>query len=380
MRIAFDGTPLTDRLTGVGYFAAHLLRHLAQEANGDELVLISNRGISAPTVPESVQRWPAGGFPSRMLWMQMLAPRVLRSVRPEVAHFTNSISPLVKVVPTVVTLPDMTLRLLARYHPPRRRIVRILVELSARRADAVITLSQSARNDIVRLLGVPRERVQIIQGAAAPEFGRISDRDRLDKTRRKYGLPERFILSLGTIEPRKNLPRLLGAFARLKRGRRIPHRLVHVGEFGWGYRAMRRRISELGLENDVILAGYLPFNDLPAVYNLCEFFVFPSLYEGFGLPVIEALACGTPVIASTSSSLPEVFGEAAEPVDPEQEESISEAILKLACNPDLRAELSAKGLARTALFSWRTAARQTLEVYRNVDAARNPVNPVNPVR
>jgi len=158
----------------------------------------------------------------------------------------------------------------------------------------------------------------------------------------------------------------LNAYARLKKAKRIPHRLVHVGESGWGYNAVRRRISELGLESDVILTGYLPFGDLPAIYSLCDFFVFPSLYEGFGLPVVEAMACGAPVIASASSALPEVCGEAAEPVDPGREESISEAILRLACNPDWRAELSRRGLARAALFSWETAARQTLDVYRKV--------------
>ncbi|RPJ82234.1 MAG: hypothetical protein EHM18_15915, partial [Acidobacteria bacterium] len=222
MRIAFDGTPLTQLLTGVGYFTAHQLRHLAKEAAGDELVVVSNREMSPETIPVGVKTWRAHRFPIRMLWMQMLAPLALRSVSPKVAHFTNSISPLVKVAPTVVTIHDMTLRLLPGYHPPRRRIVRVLVGLSARRADAIITLSESARNDIVRLLGVPSERVHVVYGAAAPEFRRITDQEHLEAIRRKYSLPERFVLSLGTIEPRKNLPRLLNAFARLKKANRFP--------------------------------------------------------------------------------------------------------------------------------------------------------------
>lgn len=368
MRIAFDGTTLRPYRTGVGYYSEHLLQHLLAEAPEDEFVVVSNRPVcTAVPLPDCAQVFEKYRFSVRNVWMQTLLPVTLRAVRPDVAHFTNSIAPLVKHAPTVVTIHDMTLDLFPHLHPLRKQVLtRPLVALAAHTADAIITVSHSARRDILRLTGVPASRVHVIYEAASPAFHPIEDGALLESVRCRYGLADRVILYVGTIEPRKNLPRLIEAYARLRRSGDLPHQLVCVGPYGWGYQEVRQRIEALNLEEAVHLTGYVPFADLAPLYNLSEIFVFPSLYEGFGLPVIEAMACGTPVIAGHNSSLSEIADGTVEVVDPLQTEAIAEALLCLSHNPDRRRELGQQGLLRAQEFSWSRAARETLDVYREV--------------
>lgn len=368
MRIAFDGTTLRPYQTGVGYYTEHLLRHLLDETSDDEFVIVSNQTIQASApLPDRVWVFERHRFPVRNVWMQTLLPSTLRAIRPDVAHFTNSIIPLLKCAPTVVTIHDMTLELFPHLHPLRKQVLtRPLVALAARLADAIITVSDCARQDILRLTGVPASRVHVIHEAAAPAFHPIEDGALLESVRCRYGLADRFILYVGTIEPRKNLPRLLEAYARLHHSGDLPHQLVCVGPDGWGYQEVRQRIEALNLEAAVHLTGYVPFADLAPLYNLSEIFVFPSLYEGFGLPVIEAMACGTPVITASTSSFREITDGAVEAIDPLETDAIAEALLRLVRDADWRCELGRRGLVRARQFSWVHAARETLDVYRKV--------------
>lgn len=366
MRIALDGTTLRPGRTGVGYYTEHLLHHLAREASGDEVIVVSNRTIdtSAP-LPPRVRVAAGYAFPLRLPWMQLVAPRMLDELDADVAHFTNSVVPLASPIPTVVTIHDMSLTLYPQYHPVRRVLLnRPLVHLAARRVDAIIAVSHSARRDILRLYNVPPDRVRVVHEAAAPAFTPIADRARLADARRRYGLPDRFILYVGTIEPRKNLPRLIEAFARRVRSGDVPHALVCVGRYGWRARDVDRTIERLGVGRAVRFIGYVPFADLPAIYNLAEIFVFPSLHEGFGLPVIEAMACGVPVVVGRNSSLIEIAGDAADAVDPLDIDALGDAIVRLARDPAARTARRRRGLERAQAFSWRRAARETLDVYR----------------
>lgn len=365
MRIAFDGTTLRPGRTGVGYYTEHLLHHLARESS-DEIVVVSNRAVETATpLPPRVR--VAGGYscPLRLPWMQMIAPRMLDELGADVAHFTNSLVPLASPVPTVVTIHDMSLSLYPQYHPIRRVLLnRPLANLAARRVDAVITVSYSARRDILRLYNLPPERVRVVHEAAAPEFRPIDDRAALGRVRLRYGLPDRFVLYVGTIEPRKNLPRLLEAFARRHRGGDLPHALVCVGRYGWRARDVQRAVDRLALRGGVRFIGYVPFADLPAIYSLADAFVFPSLHEGFGLPVMEAMACGTPVVVGRNSSLVEIAGDAADTVDPLDVEAIGDALVRVTRDRTYRDVLRRRGLLRARAFSWRRAARETLDVYR----------------
>lgn len=364
MRIAFDGTTLRPGRTGVGYYTEHLLHQLAAQGPDDDLIVVSNRPVDTTRpLPAHVRVAASPWRAPRMIWMQALAPRLLRKLQPDVVHFTNGMMPLACGASTVVTIHDMSLTLYPRYHPPRRVLLnRPLVDLAARRATAIITVSQSAKSDIVRLYGLPPERVHVVYEAAAPSFRPIDDRRHLERVRRQYGLADRFILYVGTIEPRKNLPKLIEGFA--KRRGDLPHQLVCVGPYGWLCRDIEERLERLQVEDAIRFTGYVPFADLPALYNLAEMFVFPSLYEGFGLPVIEAMACGTPVITGRVPALSEVAGGASEQVDPLDADALGAAMVRLAHNRTRRDQLSDLGLWRARSFTWERAARETLEVYR----------------
>ncbi|MBI4477392.1 MAG: glycosyltransferase family 4 protein [Acidobacteria bacterium] len=364
MRIAFDGTTLRPEQTGVGYYTEHLLHHLAQDPDTD-LVVLSNRPVWTSIPLASRVRIETSRRPlQRAIWMQTLAPARLRSLKPDIAHFTNSVGPCLAGVPFVVTIHDMSLTLFPSYHPLRRILLsRPLMKVTARRAAAIITVSESARRDIVWLCGVPPDRVHVVHEAAAPHFHPVRDRAILEPVRARYALADRFVLYVGTVEPRKNLVRLLQAFARLKRDG-LPHQLVCVGPLGWRYHDVRAAMTRLNLGSNLLLTGYVPFDDLPAIYSLAEAFVFPSLYEGFGLPVVEAMACGTPVITSTTSSLGEISEGVAERIDPLEVDDIARAIRKVTSDGELRRDLALRGLERARRFSWMRAASETLDVYR----------------
>jgi glycosyltransferase involved in cell wall biosynthesis len=367
MRIAFDGTTLTAGRTGVGYYSEHLLQHLAREveASGDELVVISNKPLTTEhPLPHHVVVHESDRFPMRVAWMQGMAARVLDRIGADVAHFTNGMMPVSASPPCVVTVHDMSLRLYPWCHPLRRIVInRPLQLVSIHRADAIVTVSHSTRRDLLRLHRVPADRVCVVHEAASDVFRPMSDDAALAALRARLDLPERFALYVGTVEPRKNLGRLVDAFAEA-RAQGVPHHLVCAGPYGWRSRGLADRIARLGLTPYVHFLGYQRFETLPALYNLSEFFVFPSLYEGFGLPVVEAMACGTPVLTSNSSSMVEIAADAALAVDPLDTGALAAAIARLATDDDLRAGLSTAGLARAAAFSWSQAARDMLQVYR----------------
>ena len=381
MRIAFDGTVLRPGRTGVGYYTEHLLHHLAQVASNDELIVVSNRAIdtTSPLPPRVRIATPSRRVP-RMVWMQTMAVTALREVEADVVHFTNGMVPLFSPVPTVVTIHDMSLRLYPRYHPARRVLLnRPLVDLAARRADAIITVSESAKRDIVSYYRLDPKRVHVVYEAAAPSFKRVEDPEELDRVRKRYGLDERIILYVGTIEPRKNLPTLIDAFAARRRSGELSHQLVCVGPYGWLSRGLEDRVARSQVAHAINFTGYVPFEDLPALYTLAEMFVYPSMYEGFGLPVIEAMACGAPVVTGRAAALSEVGGGAIQHVDEIEPDALGNALVALAASRDRREELAATGLARSATFSWERAARESLEIYRDAAHGRGRAAAPRPV-
>ncbi|HWW88353.1 MAG TPA: glycosyltransferase, partial [Vicinamibacterales bacterium] len=368
MRIAFDGTALRPFRTGVGYYTEHLLHHLAQEATGDELFVVSNDVVDTTTpLPRHVHIIRPPKRVPRILWLQTGARAAADRLGADVVHFTNGIVPLALGSPAVVTIHDMSLQLYARYHPVRRVILnRPLVNLAARRAAAVITVSESSKRDIVGLYGLEPERVHVIHEAAAPQFRPVRDSARLEEVRRRYRLGERVILYVGTIEPRKNLPTLIDAFATRRKSGALSHQLVCVGPYGWKSHGLGDHIRRASAAGDVNFTGYVPFTDLPALYSLAEMFVYPSMYEGFGLPVVEAMACGVPVITGRTAALAEVGGDAVERVDRLEVDALGNAMVNLAQDAQRRQELTSRGMERAASFSWQRAARETLGVYRQV--------------
>ena len=374
MHIAFDGTTLRPGRTGVGYYTEHLLRATADLCRSDALTVISNQPIETTLpLPAHVSHHVSGRRLPRFVWMQTQAPRAVRQLRADVVHFTNGMMPAAASAPAVVTIHDMSLSICPRFHPTRRVILnRPFVNLAARRASAIITVSEAAKQDIVRGYGIEASRVHVVHEAAAPEFRVIHDPRELGRVRERYGLADRFILYVGSIEPRKNLPTLIEAFARRRIAGDLPHQLALVGPYGWLSDDIESLIDRLNVRDAVRFTGYVPYEDLPAIYNLAELFVFPSVYEGFGLPVVEAMACGTPVLTGHVAALSEVAGGAAEEVPDLTVEAIGDAIAALTADRARREELSRRGLQRAAMFSWARAAQQTMEVYRA--AATRPMS------
>jgi glycosyltransferase involved in cell wall biosynthesis len=233
----------------------------------------------------------------------------------------------------------------------------------ARKATLIIAVSQSTKEGLVNLLGIPPQKIRVVPLAVASRFKVVEDEALKESIRRKYALPPRFFLFVGLLNPRKNGVRLIQAYHRFKSETDLPHKLVFVGAKGWLYEDVLAQIEELGLEKEIIFTGYVADEDLPPIYNLAEALVYPSLYEGFGLPILEAMACGTPVITSNVSSAPEVAGGAALLVDPYDVDQLAEVMYKVASQGDLRAYLTRHGLKRARDFSWEKTALETLAVY-----------------
>ena len=231
----------------------------------------------------------------------------------------------------------------------------------------VLADSENTREDVIELLMVPSSRVEVVYPGVGEAFGVIEDEQTLARTRDLYNLHSPFILSVGTLEPRKNLVTLLDAYATVWRDNGPEHKLVVAGRKGWLYEGALRRVEQLGLEDDVVFLGFVAEDHLPALYCLADLLVFPSIYEGFGLPPLEAMACGTPVITSDSSSLPEVVGDAGLMVPAEDDESLAEAIRNLLEDAYLREDLVRRGLSRAAEFTWEAAGAKLLEIYRRLD-------------
>ncbi|MCA1850061.1 MAG: glycosyltransferase family 4 protein, partial [Acidobacteria bacterium] len=268
--------------------------------------------------------------------------------------------------PVVATIHDLSFEHLPETFKRRSRMqMRLTVRRTARHAAQIIVPSEHTRRDIIETYRIPPERVSLIPLAAAPRFAPIKDESELSRVRRKYGIEADCILALGSIQPRKNLARLIRAYSSLRRARaqaKLPQ-LVIVGKRAWLYEETLRAISEGGAQDRIILTGYVPEADLPALYSGALCFVYPSIFEGFGLPPLEAMACGAPVVAGDRTSLPEVVGDAGLLVNPFDEEAIAQALARLIDDAPLRASLREKGLARARRFSWRATAQLTLEAY-----------------
>jgi glycosyltransferase involved in cell wall biosynthesis len=377
MRIAFDATAIPRLMAGAAVYTYELARALAAVDSENEYVIFA-RGSHFDDLPAvraglRVLKVRAPSRPLRLLWEQTVLPWRLRRLRIDVLHSPHHTTPLAPCgCRRVVTFHDLTFFLLPERYPPTRRLYfQLMTRLSARVADAIIVPSEAVRGDVMRILpasGGPPERVFVIPEAAGPAF-RPQDAVAIEAVRRRYGLEGPFLLSVGSLEPGKNRERLLQAFARL-RARGLKHSLVVAGQRAWHYEGEAPLARRLGLADSVRFLGHVPQADLPALYSAADIFVFPSLYEGFGLPALEAMACGTPVVASNVSALPEVVGDAALRVSPLDVEALAGAMERLLRDDRLRSDLRERGLERAAQFSWEKAARETVEVYHRVVGAR----------
>ena len=377
MRIGLDATALPPQPVGAGNYIIQLIRALHALGSGDQLVIFAQRHgqelIDLPPAAANVE-WlvlPDQSPGKRLVWEQTSFPGVVRQARVDLLHSLHYTRPRFLPCRSVVTFHDMTFFLFPHLHTRARRLFfPRAIRFSARAADALIAVSESTRQDAIRLLGISPEKIFPTPLGVTGDFRPITDPALLEGTRQKYRLPESFLLYVGLVEPRKNLPLLLRAYRRLlDSGSRCPP-LVIAGRFGWMYEEMLLLIESLGLQERVRFLGYVSGQDLPIVYNLADVFVYPSIYEGFGLPPLEAMACATPVITSAVSSLPGHVGDAGILVPPGDEKALAAALDQVLSDPALRRKLSEKGPQQAAQFTWKRTAQLTLEVYHHVLAGR----------
>jgi glycosyltransferase involved in cell wall biosynthesis len=283
-------------------------------------------------------------------------------------HATEHLLPLISHARSVFTLHDTAYLHFPQYHLLQNRLyLTLMMPRFIRRADAVVCVSEATRRDAVRFYNVPAEKLHVIYEGVEPRFAPFSHSPILKALQAKYNLPDRFILYVSTIEPRKNLTTLLKAYAVLHQSQ--PEiGLVIAGGKGWLYESFFAELRALGLERQVQLLGYVLDEDLPALLNCADVFAYPSVFEGFGLPPLEAMACGAPVMVSNASSLPEVVGDAGLLLPPTDVQAWVEALRRVLNDSAFHAELRARGLHRAKQFTWEKAARATLKVYESVNA------------
>ena len=313
-------------------------------------------GMHAVHVPETLASRPA----ARVLWEHLLLPWLCVQERVRLLHAMAFVSPVLTPVPTVVTVYDLSfLRFPGRFRPANRIYLSLFTRLSCRRARRVIAISEHTRKDVVELLGVPKNRVDVVYPGLGSGF-RPASAQEVAAFRERRGLPERFILYLGTIEPRKNLSVLMNAYYKLR-----PEgvKLICAGGKGWLFEDVFKTVEELQLGQDVLFPGFLPAEELPLWYSACSTFVYPSDYEGFGFPVLEAMACGAPTITTSAASLPEVAGQAAQLLPPGDADALAEGIDRVLGTPALQSKLAEAGPTQASRFCWETAGRLTARCY-----------------
>ncbi|MCY4411006.1 MAG: glycosyltransferase family 1 protein [Caldilineaceae bacterium] len=374
MKLVIDYTPAVRQSAGIGRIIRGQVDALVQHNPGYDLSLFVAGTVAASQ--RTTAPLPLHTFPSisernlTRIWhrLKIPFPRVewLTGGAIDLFHATDFVLAPVSARTRMLTVHDLAfMRYPEAAMPSLHHYLNIVVPRSIGRADHVIADSGHTARDLEELWPQLAGRISVVQGAVDHSFfSRVTDQNALQATRRKYGFDDRpFILGLSTLQPRKNFARLIRAFHAARQEAALPHQLIIGGKKGWLFDEIFSTVRELKLEEDVHFPGFVADSDLPALYSAAEFFAYPSLYEGFGLPVIEALACGTPVLTADNSCLPEAGGDGALYVDAESVDSIAGGITRLATQPELRARLAAAGQDHARAFTWQRSLRHLLDAY-----------------
>lgn len=355
MRVAFDMSATRGRMTGIGVYTQAVLNALRASAAPPEIVFLDDgAGVDQRT-------------DQRILREQLTLPNLAAAAQADVLHLTGFAAPLRSRVPIVLTVMDLIGVLFSKNFPFASRFYwSRYLPYTLRATSHIVTLSQHTKRDVVRLTRIPPQHISVVPPGLDARFQNLPDAQDAQETRARLQLPERYFLFVSTLEPRKGVDTLLTAYALT--AHQIPEHLVIVGKRGWYYQSMFAQVNRLGLRARVHFADYVADADLPALYFLATAFVFPSRYEGFGLTALEAMACGAPVIASNTSSLPEVVGNAGILLSPQDAHGFAQAMLAVATSHAEQMRLRALGQERAQLFSWDTAADQLLQIYAGVHA------------
>jgi glycosyltransferase involved in cell wall biosynthesis len=370
MRVAIDARKLHD--FGIGTYTRNLLRHLARLDRESEYVLLCHQpdlGVATEYGPNF--RTVLEPSPNYSLREQIHVPWVLHRERPDVFHAPHYVLPPAATCRSVVTIHDCIHLMFPQYLPNRfaHAYARASMWMAVRRSHRILTVSEASKRDIMHFFDVRPEKIVVVYNAIDERFRTPPSEEHVARVRERYQLDRGFVLYVGNIKPHKNLVRLIESYDQLRRRGFEDLKLLIIGDEISKLPALRRAVHTHKLHKHVRFLGYLPDETLAVLYRLAAVFVFPSLYEGFGLPPLEAMACGTPVVTSNLSSMPEVTGDAAVLVDPYDVDSIVDGMERVLRDPALSAQLRAKGIARAREFSWERSVARTHELYREVAGA-----------
>ncbi|MFA5270025.1 MAG: glycosyltransferase family 1 protein [Patescibacteria group bacterium] len=361
----------TAQAAGIGQYAEELVRYLVKhDAVNQYKVFVT--GEAGPTFPIYAPNLTKLVVPFRHYTYseQFLYPNILKRAGLDLIHYTNFNTPIFfRKIKSVVTIHDLTLW----FFPGRKQkgaikqlLYRIVIGRACRNANHIIAITEATKQDIVKWLKIDPAKITVVYEAASERYHQLIQPANLEQVKRKFNITKPYFLYTGQWRAHKNVIRLIRAFALLRRRYQLDHQLVLVGKVDSVYPQVMATIKELGLQDDVVLTGYVADDELPYLYNGADCFVFPSLYEGFGLPPLEAMACGAPVVSSNVSCMPEVLGDAAIYFDPLSVEDMAKAMAEVGKNYTLKRELRAKGLRQAKLYSFDRMAEETLAVYRKV--------------
>jgi len=369
--IAINGLFLNKENTGGGRYLTDLINGLRPYSkNFNFFLFLKNRAIQQFNASPDFHYINCGIIPTlrlyRIFWENLFLPKILETKKIDLYHATAFALPAKIKCKTVITIFDMTFFRMPDVHQKRKVFYfKKMIPLALKKADKIIAISNQTKNDIIDLGGINPKKIKVIYIGVGEDFAPVNNQNLIERVKVKYSLPQKYILFVGAIEPRKNLKNLVLAYAKLKK-KGCYHKLVISGRFGWNYKDVLAEIKKERLENEIIFTNYVLQGDLPLIYNGADLFVYPSLYEGFGIPVMEAMACGIPVVTSNTSSLPEITQGAAVLVDPLDHESIFQGMDKILKDKSLAAELSVKGTNRAKLFSTRKMTEDTISLYRDI--------------
>lgn len=369
MRIGIDLHMINKFMQGSRTYVYNVARSLIEKDKVNEYYLYFTKETSElPSILCYPNVHKKTIYPStRIIRLPFAFPIMLASHGVDVFH-CQYMGPPFTLTPYVVTLHDVLHEIYPEFYPHSLRFfMRVFYPFSARRAAKVLAVSEYSKKMIVKIYSVPEEKVEVTYDAVSnDEFRPIKDKSLIGRVKKKYHIHGNYILFVGRLEPRKNIPGLIKAFYSLKVHLNIPQKLVIAGMKDFLYQKVFDTVKHLKLNEDIIFTGRVEQEDLPIIYNGADFFVFPSFAEGFGVPPLEAMACGIPVITSNTTSFPEVVGDAGIMVDPQNIDELSQAMYTLIKDADLRRKLKNRGLERSKLFSWHRTADKVLRIYEEV--------------
>lgn len=373
MKIGINARYLQKETSGIINYLLNLIINLKKIDRQNEYILFFGNDKPVPAevlcdnFKSDIPSMPTNSQIMRVLWEHLYLPVAIKKLKIDVFHEPSFIAPVFKKCPTVITIYDLAFL----YYPKcftRRNVMyfKAMLAGSINRADAIIAISENTKKDIINHFKVHPDKIKVIYGGVDAFFRIVNNAEETSRVKRKFNITKEYILNVSLISPRKNLISLLKSFKKLREDKNIDCQLVIAGGKGWRYKDIFKMVRLLELDNNIIFTDYVSNEELLHLYNNAMLFAYPSLYEGFGLPILEAMACGCPVVSSSTSSIPEVCADAAMLVNPESIDDLTEAIYIMITEDSIKQVYKKKGLERIKYFLWEGTAQKTLSVYKKV--------------